>query len=250
MSLSNFQTALGVSIRTPDVSAGDHAALAAVVESAGFRFTVQVQRSWCRGRAAKGARLTLSILDVDLRQRLLDTWVASGGGTASVLTAEADAFLDFIASHLPDPSHALTICRLEQSTLRASEGTATFSPHSPRSLHTQQALLRRESILRVGRHAALVHFHAEPNRLFEAIGTAAPLPPVAAQPVVSVLFAAGLDNLSRGASGIEVALWARLCGSIPPTISAVLAEGYAPDMIEPLAAVGALDASLPAPLRA
>jgi hypothetical protein len=180
MSLRDFQSALGASIRRPAVRESEGAALDAIVDSAGFRFTLDVQRSWCRGRAAKSARLTLSILDADLRERLLDTWVASGGGAASVLTAEADAFLDFIASHLPDPSHALTICRLEQATLRASAGTS-----------------------------AIVHFHADPDQLFAAIGTGAALPPVTAEPVVSILFAPGLDGLSRVATVDEVALWNR-----------------------------------------
>jgi hypothetical protein len=231
MPLKDFQVMLGASIR-------HGTGLDAVVESAGFRFTVKVQRSWCRGRAAKGARLTLSILDVDLRQRLLDTWVASGGGTASVLTAEADAFLDFIAGHLPDPSHTLTICRLEQATLRASEGTATFAA---------VALPWRGGILRAARHAAIVHFHAEPDRLFEAINTAAPLPPVAAEPVVSILFAPGLDSLSRIATADEIGLWNRL----PSTLAALLDAGHALDTMESLAAAGALDASpLAAALRA
>lgn len=193
MSLRDFQSALGASIRRPavrepeglEVRQPEGAALDAldpIMDSAGFRFTIEVQRSWCRGRAAKSTRLTLSILDADLRKRLLDTWVASGGGAASVLTAEADAFLDFIASHLPDPSHALTICRLEQATLRASEGTAS-----------------------------IVHFHADPDQLLAAIaaGRGAALPPVTAEPVVSILFAPGLDGLSRVATVEEVALWNR-----------------------------------------
>jgi hypothetical protein len=179
MSLRDFQGTLGASIRSGT-------APGTVPDDAGFRFTLQVQRSWCRGRAANSARLTLSILDADLRERLLDTWVASGGGAASVLTAEADAFLDFIASHLPDPSHALTICRLEQATLRASAGTAT----------------------------SIVHFHADPDQLFAAVaaGPGAALPPVTAEPVVSILFAPGLDGLSRVATAEEVARWNRRRG--------------------------------------
>lgn len=244
MSLRDFQAALGASIRSgtaPDT----------VTDGAGFRFTLHVQRSWCRGRAAKSARLTLSILDVDLRERLLDTWVASGGGAASVLTAEADAFLDFIASHLPEPSHALTICRLEQATLRASEGTATRSPCLPQP----DSLLHR---LHTGRHAAIVHFHADPDQLFAAVGsgtsagTRAALPPVTAEPVVSILFAPGLNGLSRVATAEEVALWNRLrtappsTPSRPTTIAALLDEGHTLDTIDSLAAAGALDFSLAA----
>jgi hypothetical protein len=230
MSLNDFQAALGASIR-------EGTALEAVPDSAGFRFTLKVQRSWCRGRAAKGARLTLSILDVDLRQRLLDTWVASGGGAASVLTAEADAFLDFIASHLPDPSHALTICRLEQATLRASEGTAVLLTQP---LPRDGGQCTRIGIS-AGRHAALVHFYADADQLFAAMAARSALPPVTAAPFVSILFAPGLDGLSRVATADDIALWNRLHTSTPPTLAELLEEGHAFETIETLAAAGALD---------
>ena len=245
MPLSDFQAALGAKIRGGGTAATD---------DAGLRFTMHVQRSWCRGRAAKGARLTLSILDVDVRQRLLDTWVAAGGGTASVLTAEADAFLDFIASHLPAPSHALTICRLEQATLRASEGTATFSPRAAAAVSAVAAQSSRRDgrsvRVEIGRYAALVDFHADPDRLLAelaAIGSVSTaLPPVTAEPVVSILFAPGLDDLSRVATADEIALWNRLRtqAPLPSPVNALLDEGHALETIDALAAVGAIEMSL------
>jgi hypothetical protein len=207
------------------------------------------------GRAAKGAQLTLSVLDIHTRRRLLDTWVAGGGGTASLLTAEADAFLDFIASQLPDPSHALTICRLEQATLRASEGAETReAAHVGTRVGPRVAALGTACVIRMGRYAGLVRFHADPDRLFAALSDdSAALPPVSADVVVDVLFAPGLDKLSRAATPDESALWERLrTDGEAATLGALLADGHALETIETLAAVGGLDveAVLPAALRA
>lgn len=86
-----------------------------------------------------------------------------GGGTASFFAAEAEAFLSFIAERLPVPSHALTLCRVEQATLRAQEGALGF---------TKPDLSRLDSpgcALRAGRYAALVRFHAPPRLVLAAI---------------------------------------------------------------------------------
>jgi hypothetical protein len=245
VALLDLQTALGRLVRVPagedpfrglHLSAGERASLAAVVDSAGFRFTVDVQRSWCAGRAANAAKLTLSMLPADERRRLLGDWVNAGGGTPSFFAAEADAFLDFIARRLPDPSHTLTLCRVEQATLRASEGTLRFAVPDPSRLDAPAC------ILRAGRYATLVRFHAEPRLLLAAL-EGQPLPPVSRE-TTAVLFGPGLDGLSRLATGDEVALWERLAA--PGALSVLSREGHRREAIETLVAAGIVEASLPA----
>ena len=238
MPLLDFQTALGRLVREPAdedprrglaLAAGEEVSLASLAESPGFRFTQDVQRSWCVGRAAKGARLTLSLLPVPERQRLLDKWVSTGGGTGSFFAAEADAFLDFIAGHLPDPSHVLTLCRVEQATLRASEGVRHFAGFDPS---------RAGGLLRVGRYAALVRFHSEPHLLLAALQGEAP-PHSLSPRAIPMLFGPGLDGLCRLATEEEVTLWERL--ATPAAWPVLLREGHAPDTIQALLLAGAAE---------
>ena len=237
MALLDFQTALGRLVRIPaggdplhglDLNSAERELLARLVESTGFSFTVQIQRSWCKGRAAKAAWLTLSFLPVEERHRLLDKWVGAGGGTASFFATEADAFLNFIAEHLPDPSHVLTVCQMEQGTLRAGEGVRDFV--SPDLLQLDAP----DCVLRVGRYAKMVRFYAEPRLLLTA-QRQHPLPPLS--PVaISVLFGPGLDGLFRVATDGEVALWKRL--AVPTAVTVLLQEGYRREAIEALALAG------------
>jgi len=238
MALGDFQTALGRLVRVPAgagplyglaLSTSERARLATLVESAGFRFTVDVQRSWCAGRAAKAARLTLSILPPEARQRLLNEWVSAGGGTASFFAAEAEAFWDFIAQHLPDPSHALTLCRVEQATLRASEGAYHFVVPHLSQLDTPGG------VLRTGRYATLVRFHAEPHLLLAALLGEQPLPPLSPD-AIPMLFGPGLEGLFRLATGEEVALWERLV--VPVALTVLLREGHRRETIEALVLAG------------
>jgi hypothetical protein len=99
-----------------------------LVQSPGFRFTRRGQRSWCEGRTAEAAQLTLSILSTELRQQLVNDWVDAGGGTAFDPASEAAAFLEFVAGRLSEPSHAMTICRMEQAVYRASAAALRFKP--------------------------------------------------------------------------------------------------------------------------
>jgi hypothetical protein len=236
VALLDFQTALGRLVRKPAgedprrglaLAAGEDASLVALAETPGFRFTQDVLRSWCVGRAAKGARLTLSLLPVTERQRLLDEWVSIGGGTGSFFAAEADAFLDFIAEQLPDPSHIGTLCRVEQATLRASEGVGHFAWHEAPG-----------GVLRVGRYSALVRFHAEPHVLLAALRGEAPLPPLSPD-AIPMLFGAGLEGLCRVATEEEAALWNRL--TTPTSWIVLQREGHSPETIRELLRAGAAE---------
>src|SRR5262249_24321541 len=208
-SLLDFQRALGRLVRAPaganpaddvDFAPDERARFDRLAGSEGLRFTAEIQRSWCIGRAAKGARLTLANLPAVERQPLLDGWVNQGGGTASFFASEADAFLDFIAARLPNPSHTLTLCRLEQATLRASQSARRFAPPDMSWLNTATGALCR------GRHAMLV------------------------STPVAVLFAPGLDGLFREATDAEVELWERL--SSPVALSTLLMDAGVRSIVE------------------
>lgn len=237
MDLPDLQLALGRLIRAPTredplgglrLDTAERARLAALADSPGFRCTVKAQRSWCAGRAAKSAQLTLSLRPAEERQRLLDDWVNSGGGTPSFFTAEAAAFLEFLAERLPCPSHALTVCRVEQATLRARDGAIRFA------VPDRSWLDAPDRVLRAGRYAALVPFHAAPHLLLAAL-EGQPLPPISPT-ITPVLFGPGLPGLSRLATGEEMALWERL--RAPQALSALWREGHPREAIATLVMAG------------
>jgi hypothetical protein len=247
MALLDFQTALGRLVRVADhadplrrlrLAPAERSFLEALPDSAGFRFTVAVQRSWCVGRAAGAATLTISVLPSDLRQRLLDRWTRAGGGTSSFVAAEADALLDFIAGELPNPSHLLAACRFEQAALRASAGANSFVPPEWVGRGAPQFALRR------GSYAGAVGFHSDPHVVLSALIERTELPPLSPD-VTTFLFAPGLDRLWQPASAHEVALWTRLTGAV--AVQALLREGYARETIDALLQVGAIEYARPCP---
>jgi hypothetical protein len=219
VALIDFQSALGQMVqdaeaahRAPanDLSPDERVSLAHLARSAGLRVTTAIQRSWCEGRAAKTARVTLSALPVEERRDLLERWVNAGGGKASFFEAEAKAFLAFIAQELPVDSPARVVCEIERATICASEGVADFTPPQ---LPTPDA----SGILRPGRYASLVRIAAE----------------------TAVLFAPGLDGLCRPATDAEASFWQRLAAT--PSRPEPLGEGSRLEMIVGLISVGAVD---------
>lgn len=241
MALLDFQTGLGRLVRAPDggdplrslrLEASERSCLETLPQSAGFRFTVEVQRSWCVGRTMNAGFLTLSILADDVRRPLLDEWTNSGGGTSSFFAAEADALFDFIADRLPDPSHELTACRFEQATLRANEKVAGFTPPELVRLDAPLCALRR------GRYAGIVLFHGDPGAILNALLTRKRLPLISRE-VTAILFGPGLDRLWRPASVTEVELWERLAA--PSAFAALLREGHRREAIEAMIHAGALE---------
>jgi hypothetical protein len=241
MALLDFEMALGRLVRAPnapdslrslDLDDGEISCLEALKASAGFRFTIEVQRSWCVGRAARSAPLTLSILPKELRCRLLDQWTEAGGGTSSFFAIEGETFLEFIASRLPNPSHELTACRFEQATLRANEQAIGFTPQDPNLLLAPGCALRR------GRYAGMVAFHGESYAIIEALVKHQALPPVSAD-ATTILFGPGLDRLCRVASPREVALWQKLTAPVP--LTSLLREGHKRDDIAPMLRAGIVE---------
>ena len=203
-----------------------------LVHSPGFRFTRRGQRSWCEGRTGEMAQLTLSILSSEQRRHLVNEWVDAGGGTAFDPASEAEAFLEFIAGRLTDPSHVMTVCRMEQAAYRAGEAALRFRRRDPSLLDHPDA------VLCAGKGAALVPFYTEPHRLFAAIEAKAPLPPLSDNCFL-VLFAPGLQTLFRAANHEEAAIWEKLAR---PTVMRLLSgDPIIRSAITALFTIGAVD---------
>jgi hypothetical protein len=157
-------------MHTFGVEAVEQSCFEALGDSTGFRFSSQLQHSWCTRRAVNEGLLTLSILRDEVRLSLLAAWMKSG-----------DTLLDFIEGQLPDPSAELAVCRFEQLSLRAHRAAASFKAPDP-TLFDLRVVLQR------GRDAGLAFFHDEP----------------------ALLVAPGLNSLCRRVSPLERRLWARL----------------------------------------
>jgi len=209
-SLATFQARLGRAVRGGDNCPIDP-------HSPGFRFTMTVRRSWCEGRSIMAARAVLMLMsDID-RQHLVSEYVDQGGGLEWFQGTEREKFLAFLASRLPDPSHALTICQISQALAQAQWGASTFVPPEQRA---ETVPVERSP------HAALVRFYADPGAIMMALNGADELPPLG-PPTHAVLFAAGITNLFRIATDAEATLWATLAiADAPrPLVTALLSEG-------------------------
>lgn|GEM_PF-1726912 len=238
MSLPDLQNVIASLVRgaggcVPDgaLSPAERDYFSALQEDPGFRFTLNVQKPWRAGRAAKAAFLTLSVLPAELRQLFLDEWISLGGGTQSFTGAESGAFLKFIRERLPDPSHERTACDLELAALRANEGARQFEWPDPSELDARPCLLKR------GQHGALVHFHGHPDQVIRALLQHNPLPVI--PNAAAVLFGPGLDSLHRSASRSEVILYERLTD--PSPAADLLSEGFHREVIEGLLLGGVLE---------
>lgn len=200
--------------------------------TAGFSLYAGIQRSWCIGRAAKSARLTLSVLPPEKRQLLLEQWVDAGGGTHSFYEVESESFLDFISRQLPDPSHELTVCQLEQATLRANLGVAELAAADASPLIDLTRIVRR------GAYARLVYVHGDPQALLASIENNEPMPPLSENPVL-LMFSPGLPHLWHEPSAEELNLWKSL--ATPTPASKLIGTGHSPDTIERLLRQGTIE---------
>jgi hypothetical protein len=232
MSLLEYQSAMGRLIRSaaaPDalqelsLDDREQSCIHAMTRSAGYHFTLGVQRSWCVRRAQRASLHTLSMLPAELRTHLIDEWIACGGGTSSFEAIEADAMLEFIAGRLPYPSHEWTVCRFEQAALRVHEGTFVFKTPDTSTLDAPGTLIRR------GRYAGNVEFYGNPETIMEALSAGKALPAVADEVQAVLMFGPGIDGLYRPGSGSELALWEAL--TLPRRVGALLGEGHEPASI-------------------
>jgi hypothetical protein len=251
MALLAHQTTLGRHLRTGDpgvpmlvvgtsrdleagLDAGHRTQLAELIASPDFVFTQFVRQSWCVGRTKALARLTLSVLSEEAGRNLVDHWVARGGGAAFDPMSEAEGLFEFAAARLEDPSHALTICRMEQAALRASAAALTFA--APDLTLDDEAL----TFVCRGKGAGLVRFFAPPERLLACVSAGEPLPALTEESL-PILFTPGLAELCRPATEEETAFWESL--QAPASAAALMQEGYPRRLISSMLDIGAIDLS-------
>ncbi len=196
-SLTAYQRALAGAIQRQEISAADTAMLDAM-SAPGLSMTSRVRASWCKGRSRRAARLTLSALAEIERERLVNDWIARGGGTSSFFEAEAEAFLTFIASRLETPSHAASLCRFERALIR-SRAVDIGDEGEP--------VLDGASMICRSPDADLVEFHAPIDALLDAMAGKRPWP-IIGRASHSLLIAPGIAGKVRDASAAEIALWA------------------------------------------
>jgi hypothetical protein len=130
LSLAAFQSGLGRALMGEDTCPIDPA-------SAGFRFTAEVRRSWCEGRTMIAARTVLTLVPDAERRRFVAEYVDQGGGLAMFLPTENAAFLEFPAPRLPEPSHALSLCRMDQALTRARLASEMLAGSEPRTVRAR-----------------------------------------------------------------------------------------------------------------
>lgn len=184
--------------------------------SAGYRLTLKIRRSWCEGRVIMSSRRILAAIPEKQRQRLVAAYVDQGGGLEMFLHREAEAFVAFLEPRLPDPSHARTLCQMHQAVTRAQRGAGIAVQSQSR---TADRMIRR------GRYASLVWFYADPADVIAGL-TGGTLPPVGAAKH-AVVFAPRLPDFFRIATEAEAELWAALpMATVPPALIApLLSEG-------------------------
>lgn len=193
------------------------------ISEAGIAMTARVRRSWCIARAGRAAPLTLSSLPQALRDRVLAEWVELGGGTHSFFEKEAELFLTFIAGHLAEPSHQLSLCRFELAAIKARAAAESFEPSI--CVPAPADRLRRSA------DAALIALNAPIGDLLGALEGSCDWPAVADEPQY-LLVAPGIDGVARPASGSEIALWRAAEAGVP--------AGRKPRAAADLVACGAL----------
>ena len=93
-----------------------------------------VSQSWRQGRTMMSGPAILLLVPIVERQRLSNEYVDRGGCWPVSSSSENVTLLEFLASRLPDPSHALSLCRMEVALTRASLGAEIFVEPEYRSV--------------------------------------------------------------------------------------------------------------------
>jgi hypothetical protein len=117
------------------------AALAATQPAAFGRFltgksarSIAMPRPWRLGTTMISAPMILQLIPAADGQRLIAEYVDRGGAWPVPSAPENATLLEFLASRLPAPSHALSLCRMEIALTRARLGAALFVEPEYRSI--------------------------------------------------------------------------------------------------------------------
>jgi hypothetical protein len=118
-----------------------NAALSATQPAARGRFligksarSIAMPQPWHLGRTMISAPMILQLIPAADRQRLIAQYVDRGGAWPVSSAPENATLLEFLASRLPAPSHALSLCRMEVALSRARLGAALFVEPEYRSI--------------------------------------------------------------------------------------------------------------------
>lgn len=219
-----------------ELQAADRAWLARLAHAPGFDFTCVIQRGWCELRTRSAARLTMTALPAELRDEIVATWLARGGGTDSFFATETEALLEFVAARLVPESHLASICRMEQAAHRASAAARDFA-----ATGTAVEPLPSGAHLQLHPAAGLVRFRASPAVVLAAAMSGSALPP-ATDDVHALVFAPGLLELCRTATPDEVAVL-DACAPGPQSAVALASHGRTAGAVGELLRIGALVAT-------
>lgn len=156
LSLAEYQSGLAHALLGEDVCPMDAAA-------AGFRFTATLSHAWYEGRTMEVGRSVLALLPAIERRHLVARYVNLGGGRAISPLDELKAFLVFLAPRLPDPSHALSLCRMDQALTRARLGFEAHDEPSSGTVRLRTDRAVRAHLARAAWKCIDVRVHAEPE---------------------------------------------------------------------------------------
>jgi hypothetical protein len=125
LSLAGFQSGIGRSVMEEDCFPIDPTA-------AGTRFT-----AWCEDRTMIAVRGVLTLVPEPERRRLVVEYADRFDGLTLFQPDEKEAFLAFLAARLPNPSHALTLCYMNQALIRAQSGADAFAGPCDRTIRAR-----------------------------------------------------------------------------------------------------------------
>jgi hypothetical protein len=109
-------------------------------EDPGLSVTIAIQRSWCRGRAAQAAMPTLMLLPPAEARRLLDAYVAEGGGRTAFGNTVGMAFLRWLIERVPQGSAAAAMCVVQMAAhAAAAAGTPLTEAEAAAMLRDRMA---------------------------------------------------------------------------------------------------------------
>lgn len=213
MPLHDLQTALGVMVTARGTAGAGFDGLALTPEERGWleglagtpglAVTRHIGHWWRETKLRMAARLTLAVLDVDARERLIQDYLEATPCASLFFIPEALGFLDYTLLSAPEVPHLLDIARFERALLLAREA----APLPPGATPPAEEW-RPEWRITPHPSAAAVAFAAPPTLLLGALLGGGRLPAPQPEPT-PVLIAPGLPHLWRPATPHEAALFSR-----------------------------------------